>query len=174
LTSTDVLNLSGGSLAIAADSSINNALNVTTGASLVLSSLNLSGTGTLTNNATVTLSFSNINDPLVNQGTLLAQGNSAINGAFTTTASSDVRVQGIAGDGGSTNLTFLNGFTNNGTVELTNAYSQQHNATLTVTNGTLINAVGANFNVLPGSVGGASRTLAAQLDNRGTLTVAPR
>src|SRR5262249_14101721 len=86
---------------------------------------------------------------------------------LTTTASSIVRVQGIGGTG---SLTVLNGFTNNGTIELSNVSPFTYGAALGVTNGTLVNAAGANLNALPGQSGGP-RTLAAQLVNQGTLTV---
>src|SRR5262249_58185605 len=115
---------------------------------------------------------STVNTPLVNQGTLLAQGTSAINGSFATAAGSVLRVQGAL-EGGHAALTVLNGFTNNGALELTTAYAAgAYAAALTVTNGALVNAEGASLSALPGALGGGSRTLAAQLDNRGTLTVA--
>jgi hypothetical protein len=122
---------------------------------------------------TVTITASTLSGaPFTNQGTLLAQGPSAINGTFTTTAGSVVRAQGSS-EGGYASLSILNGFTNNGTLELTNANtSSAQDAALTVTNGTLVNVFGASLSSQPGALGGGSRTLAAQLDNRGTLTMA--
>src|SRR5262249_5078540 len=102
--------------------------------------------GALTNAAGVTLTFtaSTLSGaPFTNQGTLLAQGTSAINGTFANAAGAILRVQGSS-TGGHGYLTVLNGFTNQGTVELTNANPNTAlNATLVVTNGTLVNAVGA-------------------------------
>ena len=65
-------------------------------------------------------------------------------------------------------LTVTNGFTNNGAIELTDVVSS-YGATLTVTSGTLSNPLGSTITALPGAGGG--RTLNAQLDNQGTLTV---
>src|SRR5207249_319063 len=69
--------------------------------------------------------------------------------------------------GGAT-LTVVNGFTNNGLIELRSTGAAA-SAILTVTNGTLTNAAGANISFLAGVGGG--RTLNARLDNQGALTV---
>src|SRR5205085_2644071 len=61
-----------------------------------------------------------------------------------------------------------NGFTSNGSIELTSADSA-HDATLTVSTGTLTNASGRTLSALAGT--GGNRTLAAQLSNSGTLSV---
>src|SRR5262249_5922872 len=147
----------------------------TAATALSLSNSTLTVAGTLTNAAGVTLTITGSTlsgAPFTNQGTLLAQGTSAINGSFTTAAGSVLRVQGAL-DGGHAALTVLNGFTNNGALELTNAYAAgAFGAALTVTNGTLVNAPGASLSALPGALGGGGRTLTAHLDNRGTLTVA--
>src|SRR5262249_10438544 len=145
-----------------------------TALSLYYSALTVAGA--LTNAAGVTGTFTASTlsaAPFSNQGTLLAQGYSIINGAFTTTAGSVLRVQGALEGGGPGAPTLLNRFTNNRALELTNAFaSGAYAASLALTNGTLVNAQGASLSALPGVVGGGGRTLAAQLDNRGTLTVA--
>src|SRR5438552_13950047 len=65
-------------------------------------------------------------------------------------------------------LTVANGFTNNGLIELSSSNGQIAPA-LHVSAGTLVNAVGAQINILAGTGGG--RTLDAQLDNEGTLNL---
>ncbi|MCI0463918.1 MAG: hypothetical protein L0Z62_43850 [Gemmataceae bacterium] len=173
LESRETLVLSGGSLSIgtsgavsAINSTITGSLTVS-GGSLEFKSTTLGGTGTLTNIATLTLTGSTVNAPLVNQGTLVAQASSAINGSFTAAANSTLRVRGSpAGDAV---LTVANGFTNRGTIALTSVEASKA-ATLTVSSGTLTNAVGANLSSLPEA--GGSRTLSAQLDNQGILSVA--
>src|SRR6202022_1294497 len=59
----------------------------------------------------------------------------------------------------------------NGTIELTNTATAARNASLNVTNGTLTNAATRTISVLPGTVAGGTRTLGAQLDNQGTVTL---
>src|SRR5262249_32808383 len=138
-----------------------------------LSSLTLGGTATLTNasDGTLTVTSSTVNTPLVNEGTLLGQGASALNGTFATAPGPLLRVQGAQGSGHAA-LPVLSGFTNNGALELTNAFAAALGAALAVTSGALVNAPGASLSALPGALGGGFRTLAAQLDNRGALTVA--
>jgi hypothetical protein len=102
----------------------------------------------------------------LNQGTLVAQRASSIAGPVAVNAGSTLRVQGTSGFNGS--LTVANGFTNNGTVELTDNGTTA--ATLSVTSGALTNAAGATFSVLQGAGNGA-RTLNAGLVNQGTITI---
>ena len=133
---------------------------------LTLSSATVNGPGTITNAAGRTLNITSgtINAPLVNAGTVVAIGAPALNGGVTTAASSLIRVLSV-GFGGSS-LTVGSGFTNEGAIELTGTAT--NGVTLTV-NGTLVNAAGGTIASLFG-VGG-TRTLVAQLDNRGTLSV---
>ena len=133
---------------------------------LNLTSSTLAGSGTLTNAGTLTVTSGTINAALDNQGTLVVGGSSALNGALTTGAGSTLRVQG--GLSGQAAVTVAGGFTNNGVIELTSTNSFNV-ATLTVTSGTLTNAPGAEIKSVVGA--GNARTLTAELDNRGTLTV---
>jgi hypothetical protein len=140
-------------------------------ASVVLgaTSTTFNGPGSLIDAAgkTLTLTSCTINAPLDNEGTLIVQGTSAVNGAFTSGTGDTLRVQGNPAVGASA-LTFADGFTNNGTVELTTVGGSS-SASLAVTNGTLVNDSTRTIDVLVGSGGG--RTLTAQLDNQGTLSV---
>jgi len=79
-------------------------------------------------------------------------------------------VQGQS-NGGTAALTVATGFTNNGLLELT-SIDGGFTSQLTVTTGPLTNAAAGTISSLAGPFGGA-RTLAAQLDNQGTLTVHP-
>jgi hypothetical protein len=169
LTLSDPLTISGGSLAIATDSTLNAALSVT-GGSLALNGGTLGGTATLTNasGGTLTVTSSTINAALANQGTLLEQGNSTFGGTFSNAFNAILRVQGNDFTGGS-QLT-VGGFTNAGAVELTNVGSNTFSATLALSNnGTLTNT--GSITTLGGSTPGGGRTLTALLNNQGTLTV---
>src|SRR6185436_6325536 len=84
--------------------------------------------------------------------------------------SSIIREQATNSSGNAA-LTIANGFTNQGTIELTSGVSGFQQTTFTVTAGTLVNAPGATITPLVGGSNGA-RILAAQLDNQGTLTIA--
>jgi hypothetical protein len=139
--------------------------------SLSFTNSTVNGPGTLANAATRTLFAQNatFNGPVDNQGVLRARASTTFNGSLTTSASSTLRVEGDASCC-SAFVTVANGFTNNGTIDLTaiNGASGT-SAALTVTNGSLTNTVGAHINSLPGT--GGARTLTAQLANQGTLTV---
>jgi hypothetical protein len=132
---------------------------------LSLSNSTVNGPGTVTNAAgkTLTLSGGTVNVALVNAGTLVAIGNASLNGSVTTVAGSVIRVLSV-GFGGS-HLRFASGFTNNGTVDIS---ANVANGSLLTVTGTLVNAVGA-FLTVTGTAGG--RSLSADLDNRGTVTI---
>src|SRR5262249_22107093 len=53
----------------------------------------IQGTGTLTNLGNLVLASDTVNVPLVNQGTVRVQADSALNAALTTTAGSAIQVQ---------------------------------------------------------------------------------
>jgi hypothetical protein len=107
---------------------------------------------------------------VLNQGTVHVTGTSAINGSYTSGTGSLLRVQGN-GTQGSGTLTMATGFTNNGTIELTNADpSFQRTAQLNVTTGTLLNPATRTIAALVGTLGG-TRVLNARLDNQGTVSV---
>ncbi|MGQ0722233.1 MAG: hypothetical protein ACT4PE_11790, partial [Candidatus Eiseniibacteriota bacterium] len=159
---TQTLSASGRTLTLGGASS------VSANGALTMSSSTVSGTGPLTNSGTFTLTGSTVNAPLNNEALLIIQGTSAVNGTLTIGVGSTLRVQGSNVVGGGA-LTVASGFTNNGTLELTSV-SGSSSATLTVTNGTLVNASGQTIDVLVGT-GSTGRTLAAQLDNQGTLSL---
>ena len=122
--------------------------------------------GTLVNQGTLNATNTTINAPLVNQGLLIYDGTGSFTNTFTTTTGSTLRLQGSSSTGTS-NLTITNGFTNNGTIDLTTIVSG-YSDILTVTNGTLTNAAGATITASLGA--GGPRTINAQLDNQGTIT----
>jgi Tol biopolymer transport system component len=134
--------------------------------SMGLNSCTVSGTGTLTNLGTLNPNNTKINAGLVNQGLLVYGGASSQGGAFDNQAGAILRVQG--NNDGATDLTVANGFTNSGTIELTSVASPTE-ANLNVTSGTMVNAAGGQIKTLPGT--GGARTLGAQLDNRGAVTI---
>jgi len=137
---------------------------------LSLSSSVWGGSGALTvaTGTSLLLRASTINTPLVNQGALVSTGSSAVNGALTNVSGATLRVQGNGTYGVGT-LTIASGFTNDGAIELTDT-SGAFGATLAVSAGTLLNASGGTIGALLGANG--PRSLNAQLNNQGTITVA--
>ena len=130
---------------------------------LSLTSSTINGTGSLTNQGTTSLVAGTVAVPIANADQLVVQRAVSFTGALTTLAGSVLRVQ--APSGFTTALTVTDGWTNTGTIELTDAVGNTSN--LTVTNGTLVNQ-GA-INVLAGAGGG--RTITAAVNNQGTVTV---
>jgi hypothetical protein len=133
----------------------------------LLTNSSITGTGTLTNSPGKTLNIrsSSIGLPYVNQGTLLANGASSIDGPLTTVAGSTLRVQGN-GTYSTGTLTVTNGLVNNGSIELTDTTST-YGATLVVKALPLVNL--GTVDIQPGANG--SRTIdVVRLDNQGTFT----
>ncbi|MDB4889090.1 MAG: hypothetical protein JWL61_945, partial [Gemmatimonadetes bacterium] len=121
---------------------------------------------TLVNQGTLNPRNANLNAAVSNQGTIVWDGTGSILGTLTTSVGSTLRLQG-SGNTGVSNLTISNGFTNNGTIDLTTVVSS-YTDILTVTNGTLTNAPGGTITSSVGTAG--SRTINAVLDNQGTIT----
>jgi len=107
---------------------------------------------------------------LTNAGIIAMEGSAIINTpTFTTNAGSTLLVRGINISGaGAANATVTNGFTNNGSVVMTST-ATSYSVTLTVPNGTLVNAASGSISSVVGT--GGPRTLAAQLENNGTVVV---
>jgi RTX calcium-binding nonapeptide repeat (4 copies) len=157
-----------GTLALINSITANFTPNFGSATSLTVQDSTVNGPGTLTNGATLALQRGALgaNLPVINQGLLIVSGPSALSGTFTTAFGSTLRLSGDGGFGPG-NLTVGSSFTNNGTIELTEAGSPQGD-TLTV-NGTLTNAAGHIIDIQVGADG--PRTLNAQLNNQGTLNV---
>ena len=129
------------------------------------------GAVTIGTGETLTLLDGGLSDPVTVEsgGVLLIHGAVGLTGALSLPAGSTLRVQGD-NSGGTAALTVADGFTNDGAIELT-SIDAGYTATLTVTNGTLVNAPTRTLRALLGTGGGGGRTLAAQLDNQGILDV---
>ena len=122
-------------------------------------------TGTVTVPAGDSLRF-NTGSPtmtLVNEGRVILQSSPVISGSLTTVPGSVLEVRAAVG---STSATITSGFTNNGLIELRTVNAFFGNS-LTV-GGTLVNAAGG---IIRSVTGFGGKTLAAQLDNQGTLEV---
>jgi hypothetical protein len=87
------------------------------------------------------------------------------NGTLTVPTGGTLHLQGTPGFSTST-FTLLNGYTNNGTLQLSD--SGGHAVSMGITSGSLTNPVGGTFTM----TGTGARTLALQLDNQGTMTLA--
>jgi hypothetical protein len=141
------------------------ALTINSGISTVLSGgqlqlsngSSITGSGLLSNDAELNLDSSSISVDFTNRDVLQIAGICSIDGSLTTTDNSTITV-GSAGE-----LTVAGGFTNNNYVFLSG-----DSCVLGVTDGTLTNAPGC-FIFTSGA--GSPRTLAAELDNQGTVTV---
>jgi hypothetical protein len=123
--------------------------------------------GTLVIPDTVQLTFltSTISSNVTLNGLLTMRQANTITGTVTKGASSTLRAFGLGAAG---NLTIANGFTNNGTIVLTDS-TGSFGASLTITTGTLTNPVGGSIQPLQGNNG--TRTLTANLTNLGTITI---
>jgi hypothetical protein len=139
-------------------------------ATLALYGATLSGAGTLRIDigATLGLFGSTVNTSLINDGSVIAQGDAnVIVGPLTLNPLySHVNVTGSFTIPGS--LRVANGFTNYGVIELVTDFAIS--ATLSVDSGTLINY--GTIHTYQAGIGQRSCDLEAQLDNRGTVTVA--
>jgi hypothetical protein len=111
----------------------------------------------------------NIGGPgLIVLGRFISFGNATINAPLTTDPAGVIEARSTSIAGGHT-LAVSSGFTNLGTIELA-AYNSGYTTTFDVVTGTLVNAPGGVIRSVVGAGGG--RTLAAQLDNIGTLDLA--
>lgn len=137
---------------------------VGSGGLLTLTSSTLNGAGSLENSGTVRLTSSTASVPIDNAGILDVRGATALSAVLTTAAGSTLNVTGVTGT--ATVVNVADGFTNNGTLNLT-SIGGAFAATFNVTTGTLINAAGSSIQALGGT--GGARTLNAQVDNQGTM-----
>jgi len=116
----------------------------------------IGGTGTLTNNGSLTLTSETVNTPLVNNGTITQTSTTSnINGALTQSVGSTLTLS-------SSTLIVANGFTNAGTINFSGARGLK---TLTVTAGTLSNTGTITFN------DSFASTINAPVVNTGAITV---
>ncbi|MFN8588704.1 MAG: kelch repeat-containing protein [Candidatus Eisenbacteria bacterium] len=145
------------------------AYTVTSGTTVNMNNCDVNGTVNVDNGGTFTLVNCGGSGTINTNGLVEYTGANTLTGAtpLVTSGGSLLRLKGIAGLNAT--LTCTNGFTNNGTIELTSSGAATA-ATLAVTNGTLVNAASASIQSLVGSLGG--RNLNAKLDNQGTITVA--
>ncbi len=166
LTGTGALQLSSVTLNLTPDLS-----NATT--TVLLSGTTVNGPGRLINAASrsLTLGGCTVNADLDNLGDLVSRTTTSINGSLLMPPGSLLRVEahGVGFGSRPAYLTVANSFTNRGAIELTSTNAARL-ASLSVSSGSLVNEAGGELRVLAGAGGG--RTLAAELDNRGTVTVA--
>lgn len=101
-------------------------------------------------------------------GRYVANGTSTIAAPLVTTPTGVIEARS-SNLFSSVTLTVTDGFANDGSIELI-AYNAGYTTTFAVTNGTLVNAPGGTIRTLVGA--GGNRTIAAQLDNAGTLDFA--
>ena len=160
---------------------VNGTTTITAGAKTIDKDLTLVGTttatnaliagfGVLTNQGSWTLTDSSIaaSNALANQGSLTAEGSNVVAGTYTNELGSTLIVEaGLVGDAG---LTIGTGFINAGAIILDDLTI--HNATLTVSTGTLINAGTIKTqDTDTGGGGTGTRSIQAELDNQGTVTI---
>ncbi len=129
----------------------------------------LAAAATLTNNGTVRLYAGNtISADIDNYGTIDVQrNNNSMTGQLTTQSGSLLDINVVTTR--QAQITFDNGFVNNGQIEMSSGYaSNSYHSYLTVTNGTLTNAAGGSITVLGGY---GQRYLNGELDNQGLLDV---
>ncbi|MFM7231626.1 MAG: kelch repeat-containing protein [bacterium] len=168
VSGTGTLFVSPGTTTNATSSTLSSPVTIEGTGTLALSSSTLSGS--TSNLGTLALTTSTVSGPLDNLGTVTALGNSGSSGTFTSRAGSTLRVFSDLSQ--SSQFTFANGFTNNGTLELIALYGATgiRNTGLGLTAGTLVNAAGGVIRSLAGN-GANARTITGPLDNQGTLDV---
>ena len=136
---------------------------------MTLSSDSIGGAGTLLNQGTLSLTSSGLAPALANIGTVHALGSTRLNGALSNGAGGHLSIEGS--QFGTGVLTVANGFTNLGTVQLTNVDPTfGRDAILTVTGGALTNAPAGTIVSAAGTNAG-NRFLRASLTNQGMVTV---
>jgi hypothetical protein len=131
---------------------------------LTMTNSTVNGPGTLHVAATrtLTLTQSTLNAALDNAGTVLGTpGASALNGAVTNQSGALLELNG---NNGFADMTVANGFTNDGTIELTGT---SWGGRLTVTTSILVNSATGTLQV----VAGTGNTLTGALNNQGTVQV---
>ncbi|MEY4071703.1 MAG: hypothetical protein RL721_2317, partial [Candidatus Eisenbacteria bacterium] len=168
VSGTGTLFVSTGTTMNATSSTLSSPVTIEGGATLNLTSGTLSGS--TVNIGTLALAASTQSGPLDNFGTVTSIGTSSSSGAFTSRAGSTLRV--FSDLSSNSQLTFANGFTNNGTLELIALYGATgiRNTGLGLTAGTLVNAPGGVIRSLAGN-GAAARSITGPLDNQGLLEV---
>ncbi|MDX8405222.1 MAG: LamG-like jellyroll fold domain-containing protein, partial [Mariprofundus sp.] len=124
----------------------------------------ISGVGTLTNAGSFTLASDTVTAPLVNSGTITVSGTSSINGSFTNNAGSTLTVSGTQ-----VSLTVANGFTNAGSINLTNN-AGGNDITLIVNAGTLTNT----GTVTIGGTSARGSIMNAAISNLGTMSLSQK
>ena len=142
---------------------------------MVARTLTLSGPSVVESNGVLdmrssTITITNIADTLTNRGLLRSLAVCRVNGDGTLSndANGTIRVEG-SDIGSNALLTVTNGFTSDGTIELTNTHTTlARSATLNVSSGTLVNA--NLIDVLEGTFGGI-RTFGALIDNQDTINI---
>jgi hypothetical protein len=175
LTSEAAIDLSAGSLSVGVlpfttqriASRIDAPVRVDGGA-LTLNQIDLGGAGTLTNFASLNVNSSTINVAVDNEAGVLASTaqfssiiiNNQAQRPFVNGPAATLRLLGVS------SVTFANGFTNDGMVEVQSA--AHRSAPFVVASGTLVNAPDGTIRLLGGST--SSVMLNADLDNQGLIT----
>ncbi len=128
----------------------------------------IGGSGNLTNQGVLTMNGSVIATSFfTNSAALQVGGVSAITGTFSNSSGGGLIIYASGGDA---TLTFASGFLNAGGIVLENTDVTARNVTLAVTSGVLTNVAGGSLQTdAPTNTG--NRTLAAMLDNQGTVYV---
>lgn len=147
---------------------LSGSLSIADSGALSLTSAAVTGSGSITNAGRLFARNSTLALDVTNAGTLRAYAaTSVMGGVATTTATSRIEVEGDGAAGTST-LTFANGLTNNGVIEL-RAVTSAYDANIVVSNGTLTNASGASIYSVVGT--GGARSIGAALENHGLVHI---
>ncbi|MBI3848159.1 MAG: HYR domain-containing protein [Planctomycetes bacterium] len=134
----------------------------------------VSGLATLTNQTVITQTGGRMNAPVVNDSgaTYVIRGGSnlRINSSFDNRSGALLSFEGGSGFG-TVSLTVADGttLTNHGEIRLVNASALAGDVTLTVSAGSLVNQTDGLISFPAGTTG--TRTLTAQLDNRGRVDI---
>ena len=141
------------------------------GAFLELLGGSIAGTGSInvTSSSDVFVQSAPIGVPVHVAGIFTARGACTLSGALTTATSGVIQI--IGADNLNATLTVANGFVNHAQIRLDSTATNPFNATLAVTNGTLVNAGGGRIRSLGSGAADGARAINALLDNDGLIDV---
>lgn len=129
----------------------------------------ISGSGNIKNSGSMSLIGGIVNSNFDNVGTLTARATCYLNGTVTNASGATIKTEPIDGTG--CHLTIENGFTNNGTLAISdNTSSSSYTSLMTINTGTLVNSSTGviDFQLASGRGG---RQLNASTNNQGTIVV---
>ncbi len=129
------------------------------------------GLVTVQTEGVLTVTDSNVDSDVTNLGTIIAKGLSNFSGLIANQLNAMIMIDGNGGDANEADVTFDQGFVNDGTIELTDTSATSQDVILTIDSGTLVNTANGVITATdPVNIGGfAERQLHGQLTHQGLI-----